>query len=633
MSEEKSQRKVTVILAADVVGYSTMMETNEEQTFENLKVCRDIIDSLISEYHGRIFNTAGDSVIAEFQSAVDAVVCSSEIQKTLKERNDSNEESKSMKFRVGVNMGDVVIEGDNLYGEGVNVAARLEALAQPGGICLSKNVHEIVYNKTNFDFHDLGEQKVKNTKVHAVDVTLDGTKKRKLSQAQQVKNISPWKKYFAISLISGFIVGVGVWWSNFKTDFQPADKNKFAYELPTKPSIVVLPFINISGDSSKEYISNGLTQNIISALAMSPDLFVIGQNSIDKYKDKERKVNQIAEELGVRYVLEGNVQLSGESMRVTTQLFDTIKGRILWSERFDKGLNDIFIVQDEITEEIFIQLQVNIVMGNRAFDILKRMKSDPKDFRYAIVWRENFMKFTREGREEAIRLTKILEKSDPDNSLVDLHKAYFQLQKIIMKLSKDPKTDIKIGREYAEKAYSNIGGGSSVVPQAWFYLFERNYEKAVEKAKLAIELSPSNADTIANAGTMFMFSGDYNEALILYQKAMRLSPYHPKWYANRLAECMLALGRNKEAGEILEAIIRSEKKDIEQISRALTSLIVKEYRVGNIEQSKKYLDQLNKINPKFGLSSVKSYSGLHKNIVYLDSYLKPLSELGLQDKY
>ena len=633
MSEEKSQRKVTVILAADVVGYSTMMETNEEQTFENLKVCRDIIDSLISEYHGRIFNTAGDSVIAEFQSAVDAVVCSSEIQKTLKERNDSNEESKSMKFRVGVNMGDVVIEGDNLYGEGVNVAARLEALAQPGGICLSKNVHEIVYNKTNFDFHDLGEQKVKNTKVHAVDVTLDGTKKRKLSQAQQVKNISPWKKYFAISLISGFIVGVGVWWSNFKTDFQPADKNKFAYELPTKPSIVVLPFINISGDSSKEYISNGLTQNIISALAMSPDLFVIGQNSIDKYKDKERKVNQIAEELGVRYVLEGNVQLSGESMRVTTQLFDTIKGRILWSERFDKGLNDIFIVQDEITEEIFIQLQVNIVMGNRAFDILKRMKSDPKDFRYAIVWRENFMKFTREGREEAIRLTKILEKSDPDNSLVDLHKAYFQLQKIIMKLSKDPKTDIKIGREYAEKAYSNIGGGSSVVPQAWFYLFERNYEKAVEKAKLAIELSPSNADMIANAGTMFMFSGDYNEALILYQKAMRLSPYHPKWYANRLAECMLALGKNKEAGEILEAIIRSEKKDIEQISRALTSLIVKEYRVGNIEQSKKYLDQLNKINPKFGLSSVKSYSGLHKNIVYLDSYLKPLRELGLQDKY
>ena len=633
MSEERAQRKVTVILAADVVGYSTMMETNEEQTLKNLKACREIIDSLISEYHGRIFNTAGDSVIAEFQSAVDAVVCSSEFQKTLKKRNESNVESQKMEFRVGINMGDVVIEGDNLYGEGVNVAARLEALAQPGGVCLSKNVHEIVNNKTNFDFHDLGEQKVKNTKIHAVDVTLDGTDKRKLSQAQQVKNITPWKKYLAISLITGLIVGVGVWWWHFKTDFKPADKNKFAYELPEKPSIVVLPFINVSGDSTKEYISNGLTQNIISVLAKSPDLFVIGQNSISKYKNKERKINQIAEELGVRYVLEGNVQLSGENMRVTTQLFDTIKGRILWSDRFDKGLNDIFIVQDEITEEIFLQLQVNIVMGVRAFDVLERMNSDPEDFRYAMIWRENFMKFTKEGREEAIRLTKIREKNDPDNSLIALHKAWLQLQKIIMKLSKDPKTDIKIGREFAEKAYSEIGGGISVIPQAWFYLFERNYDKAVEKARLAIELGPSNADILANAGNMFMFSGDYNEALNLYQKAMRLSPYHPKWYANRLAECMLAVGKNQKAGEILEAIIRSEKKDIEQISRALTSLIVKEYRVGNLKQSENYLNQLNNINPKFSLSSVKSYSGLHKNKIYLDSYLKPLKELGLQDKY
>ena len=243
------------------------------------------------------------------------------------------------------------------------------------------------------------------------------------------------------------------------------------------------------------------------------------------------------------------------------------------------------------------------------------------------------MKFTREGREEAIRLTKIREKNDPDNSLIALHKAWLQLQKIIMKLSKDPKTDIKIGREFAEKAYSEIGGGMSVIPQAWFYLFERNYDKAVEKARLAIELGPSNADILANAGNMFMFSGDYNEALNLYQKAMRLSPYHPKWYANRLAECMLAVGKHQKAGEILEAIIRSEKKDIEQISRALTSLIVKEYRVGNLKQSENYLNQLNNINPKFSLSSVKSYSGLHKNKIYLDSYLKPLKELGLQDKY
>jgi len=180
MADSSPRRKLAVILATDVVGYSTKMEENEDQTLKNLKVCRNIIDGLVEEHHGRIFNTAGDSVLVEFQSAVEAVICGSEFQNTIKERNNSVPEEEQMEFRIGINMGDVVIEGDNLYGEGVNVAARLEALAQPGGVCLSKNVHEIVNKKTDFQFHDLGEQTVKNTVLHAVDVTLNGTSQREL---------------------------------------------------------------------------------------------------------------------------------------------------------------------------------------------------------------------------------------------------------------------------------------------------------------------------------------------------------------------------------------------------------------------------------------------------------------------
>ena len=194
MAESSPRRKLAVILATDVVGYSNKMEENEVQTLKNLKACRNIIDGLVDEHHGRIFNTAGDSVLAEFQSAVEAVICGSEFQNTIKERNNFVPEEEQMEFRIGINMGDVVIEGDNLYGEGVNVAARLEALAQPGGVCLSKNVHEIVNKKTNFQFHDLGEQKVKNTVLHAVDVTLDGTSQRKLqekSSKQQSSNEKP----------------------------------------------------------------------------------------------------------------------------------------------------------------------------------------------------------------------------------------------------------------------------------------------------------------------------------------------------------------------------------------------------------------------------------------------------------
>jgi len=191
MAESSPRRKLAVILATDVVGYSVKMEENEDQTLKNLKVCRNIIDGLVEEHHGRIFNTAGDSVLAEFQSAVEAVICASEFQSTIKERNNSVPEEEQMEFRIGINMGDVVIEGDNLYGEGVNVAARLEALAQPGGVCLSKNVHEIVNKKTDFQFHDLGEQTVKNTVVHAVDVTLNGTSQRKLQNPQLDNNLQP----------------------------------------------------------------------------------------------------------------------------------------------------------------------------------------------------------------------------------------------------------------------------------------------------------------------------------------------------------------------------------------------------------------------------------------------------------
>ena len=190
MAESSPRRKLAVILATDVVGYSTKMEENEDQTLKNLMVCRSIIDGLVEEYHGRIFNTAGDSVLVEFQSAVEAVICGSEFQNTIKERNNSVPEEEQMEFRIGINMGDVVIEGDNLYGEGVNVAARLEALAQPGGVCLSKNVHDIVNKKTNFQFHDLGEQTVKNTVLHAVDVTLNGNLKENFQNPKLEECIS-----------------------------------------------------------------------------------------------------------------------------------------------------------------------------------------------------------------------------------------------------------------------------------------------------------------------------------------------------------------------------------------------------------------------------------------------------------
>ena len=259
---EKSERKVAVILATDVVGYSSMMEENEDQTLKNLKACRSIIEGLVEENHGRIFNTAGDSVLAEFQSAVEAVICASDFQKIIKERNDSVGEEEQMQFRVGINMGDVVIEGENLYGDGVNVAARLEALAQPGGVCLSKNVHEIVNKKTDFHFNDLGEQKVKNTLLHAVDVVLEASHERKL----RTKSKSQVPVIATIIVILVLCIG-GYAFYDFSTKDSDNNKEGIAKTSSDRPIILVMPFVNQSGNEKNDYIGNGMTSHLITTLS------------------------------------------------------------------------------------------------------------------------------------------------------------------------------------------------------------------------------------------------------------------------------------------------------------------------------------------------------------------------------
>ncbi|MCH2391998.1 MAG: adenylate/guanylate cyclase domain-containing protein, partial [Nitrospinales bacterium] len=270
MAETKTERKVAVILATDVVGYSGMMEENEEQTLKNLKVCRGIIEGLVKEHHGRIFNTAGDSVLAEFQSAVEAVICASEFQKTIKERNNSVGEEEQMQLRVGINFGDVVIEGDNLYGEGVNIAARLEALAQPGGICLSKNVHEIVNKKTDFQFNDLGEQKVKDTVLHAVDVVVDDSHKR------TVKTKTKSKVPVFMAIVGILVLGIGGFYY-YKNSIQ--DNVKKSVISSDRAVILIMPFTNHSGKKGNDYIGNGMTNHLITTFSKLEQLFVLGKST------------------------------------------------------------------------------------------------------------------------------------------------------------------------------------------------------------------------------------------------------------------------------------------------------------------------------------------------------------------
>ena len=631
ISEDKIKRKVTVILATDVVGYSAQMEKNENQTLQTLKTCRSIIDSLIAEHHGRIFNTAGDSVLAEFPSAVEAVLCATEFQGTIKERNDSlDTEAGQMEFRVGINMGDVVIEGDNLYGDGINVAARLEALAQSGGVCISKNVHEIVQKKIDLDFTDLGEQKVKDTVVHAVDVLLEGTAPRKVPTSQQISRAAPWKKYTAVFIVAALIAGSAVWWQT-QPDFEPADQAKFAYELPDKPSIAVLPFDNLSGDPTQDYLGDGLTDSIIAVLATSPNLFVIARNSSFTYKGKPAKVQEVAEQLGVRYVLEGSVQQSGEKLRVTAKLVDALDGMHLWVERYDRELDDLFALQDDITEHISKELEIGLAVGEQGKNWHKEI-NDPKMFRLMVEARARFQTNSVEGNKDAERLFTEVYERDPDGALGNGVMGWVYFQKVLIGLSKDPGNDLAMARKHAEKSIASGEFANAFALYAILELWAKDYDSALSYIDHALEIGASEADLLATAGSVKFQSGEPHEAVALTKRAMRLNPYHAPFVAINLGYSYLMIGKYDEADAVFESVLSGSAKTGRAIIDALRGLSVTAVFRGDMATAREQFMKMIEIDPKASVEVLMRRYHVWKDQAFLKQFLDALRALGLPEK-
>ena len=369
MAAERVERRLAAILAADMVGYSRLMEADEAETIARQKALRkELIDPKIAEHNGRIVKTTGDGVLVEFASVVDATECAVAIQRAIVEREADVPEERRIQYRVGINLGDIVIDGDDILGDGVNIAARLEGLAEPGGICVSGNVHEQLAGKIVLDFEDLGEQRVKNIKkpVRVYRVRLDGR----------------------------------------GADMGPA------LELPDKPSIAVLPFENMSGDPEQEYFSDGIAEDIITGLSRNRGVFVIARNSTFTYKGAAVDARQVARELGVRYVLEGSVRKAGSRVRITAQLVDAATGNHVWAERYDRELEDIFAVQDDITQNIVAAIGPELVSA----EIQRARRKDPKrldawDCTMRATW--HFARVTREDMEEARRLALKAIELDP----------------------------------------------------------------------------------------------------------------------------------------------------------------------------------------------------------------------------
>ncbi|MBW1771120.1 MAG: adenylate/guanylate cyclase domain-containing protein [Deltaproteobacteria bacterium] len=415
MTTQDFKRKLTAILSADVKGYSRLMGEDDEATVRTITAYREVITKVVQKHRGRVVDSPGDNILAEFASVIDAVSSAAEIQEELRVRNAELPEDRKMEFRIGINLGDVIHEEDRIYGDGVNVAARVESLAEAGGICVSGTVFDQIESKLPLGYEYLGEQSVKNISkpVRVYKALMDPDAVGKVIGEKRAEPRRGQRAALAVVTALLLIVASLLIWRVAFPPLEVASVERMAFPLPDKPSIAVLPFDNLSGDSSQDYFSDGITENVITALSNISNLFVIARNSTFTYKGKPVKVQQVAEDLGVHYVLEGSIQRSGDHVRITAQLNDALTGHHLWAENYDRKFEDIFALQDDITEQVAIALEVKLTEGEQA-RIRRRHTDNPEAYEYFLRGLEVGRRFTKEDNAEARSLYEKAIALDPN---------------------------------------------------------------------------------------------------------------------------------------------------------------------------------------------------------------------------
>jgi adenylate cyclase len=630
---EKVKRKLTAILSADVKGYSRLMSEDEEATVRTLNAYKDVISSLIQHHHGRVVDAPGDNVLAEFSSVVDAVRCGIEIQKELKIRNGELPENRKMEFRIGINLGDVIEEEGRIYGDGVNIAARLEARADPGGICISKAAFEAIESKLPLGYEYLGEQTVKNIAkpVGAYRVMLEPRITVKAETGKGVtREFRGMRRNLFLSglLLALVLAAIVVWQFALRPSPPPvekADLKKMAFPLPEKPSIAVLPFANMSEDPKQEYFSDGLTEEIITALSKTPRIFVIARNSTFTYKGKVVGVKQVAEELGVRYVLEGSVRKSENHVRVTSQLIDALTGRHLWAERYDRDLKELFAIQDEITLEIIRALQVNLTEGEQARVIGKGTKN-LQAYLKALDASVQFARMDKQGSMKAKQLAKEAIALDPNYAFPYSTLSSSHLLDLWFDFSESPKESMRLAVEAAQKALA-LDPSDPRTHLGWvnLYVMRREHDKAIASAERAVALNPGGARPLFAMGIAMYHSCKFDEAVTLYEQAIRLDPFPSAIGFRNLGVAYRGAGQYEEAVIKLKKALQLSPNDL----FAHLHLAITYIKLGREAEAKAEAAEVLRIHPKFSLDYFAKVNPLKCQSV-LDDHIACLREAGLK---
>jgi adenylate cyclase len=606
MSAESFKRKLTAILSADVKGYSRLMGENEAETVKTLTAYRKIMGELIQQHRGRVIDSPGDNILAEFASVVDAVQCAVAAQNEFKARNAELPENRRMEFRVGVNLGDVIEEENRIYGDGVNIAARLESLADPGGICISKTAFDQIETKLPLGYEYLGDQTVKNIAkpVGAYRVLMDprvtvaGAKYKKTPVP-----VWPRKRVLAGAVaVLILIIGVAVWNFYWRTPkIEPASKEKMAFPLPDKASIAVLPFVNMSGDPKDEYLSDGLTEQIITSLSRIDKMLVIARNSAFVYKGKPVKVQKVAEELGVRYVIEGSVQKSGDKVRITAQLIDALTGRHIWSEKYDRELKDIFALQDEITMKIVGGTRVELTEGEQARVWMKKgstknMQAFEKNMQGLVFMRRSTKQDNVTARgffEEAIAI-------DADYVWPIVNLGLTHMWDARAGWSESPAKSLQTAYELAQKSLamddSNDIGHSLL---ASIYAIKRQYDKALPEAERAVALNPNGSEAYYFLGGIVGASGNWAESVPHIKMSIRLNPIPTASKYCYLGRSYFMLGQYDEAVVELKKALQTDPDFI----MAHIFLAACYSSMGRDAEAASAAKEVLRINPKFSVES------------------------------
>jgi adenylate cyclase len=623
------KRKLTAIFSADVEGYSRLMEEDELATVETLTSHKEIMRKMIRQFRGRVVDSTGDNLLAEFASVVDAVQCAVEVQQVLSAKNEALPENRRMNFRIGINSGDVIEEGELIYGDGVSVAARVESLAEGGGISISGTAFDQLGKKLPLGYEYLGEQTVKNIRkpVHVYRVLTEAEAVGKVIGEEKPK--TKQLRGVAIGAVAVLIMVAGalaIWNFYLRPPFDPASEERMAFPLPDKPSIAVLPFDNMSGDPKQDYLADGITEQIINSLSRISSLFVIARNSTFTYKRKPVKVQQVSEELGVRYVLEGSFQKSGNRVRITAQLIDAIKGHHLWSENYDRDLKDIFALQDDITKKILTALQVKLTHGEQA-RVWAKGTDNLEAFLKFLEAHEKFIQMNMESNALARQMAKEAIALDPEyaEAYSLLGKTY--LMDVFFGSSKSPRDSIMQAIKLNKKAIALDETSPDARSRLGvLYTMIRQHEKGIAEAEKAVALDPNFADAHFRLGFVLRFAGRPEEAIPAIRKAMRLNPYPPVFYSFTLGLSYLYAGRCEEA------IAECEKALQDKVSNRLCHIVatVAYSMCGREEKARATAEELLRIDPKF---SVKTYVKTlpYKNKSDIERYIAALRKAGLPE--